>query len=44
VPAVFDGQTATAAVALALLLNLAFGSVPAVRAARLDPIVALRTE
>jgi ABC-type antimicrobial peptide transport system permease subunit len=44
VPALFDGPNAALAVSVALLLNLAFASVPAVRAARLDPIVALRTE
>lgn len=44
VPALYDVPNAVLAVTMALLLNLAFGSVPAVRAARLDPIVALRTE
>jgi putative ABC transport system permease protein len=44
VPALFDVPNAMLAVTVALLLNLAFASVPAVRAARLDPIVALRTE
>jgi putative ABC transport system permease protein len=43
-PLVLDATNATIAMAVALVLNVAFASLPAVRAARLDPIVALRYE
>jgi len=41
-PFVFDGGNAALALAAAILINLAFVSWPARRAARLDPIAALR--
>lgn len=43
-PLVLDTTNAAIAVVVALFLNVAFASLPAVRAARLDPIVALRAE
>ncbi|MCK6370568.1 MAG: ABC transporter permease, partial [Gammaproteobacteria bacterium] len=43
-PFVFERVTALAALAMALVLNLAFASWPALRAARLDPIQALQHE
>lgn len=43
-PFVFDRANALLALALALLLNLLFASGPALRAARLDPIRALKHE
>jgi putative ABC transport system permease protein len=43
-PFVFDGGNALLALAMALLLNLVFASWPAIRAARLDPIQALKHE
>lgn len=43
-PFVFDQRNAGQALGLALALNLAFASWPALRAARLDPIQALRHE
>jgi len=43
-PFVFDRANAWLAVGVALLLNLAFASWPALRAARLDPIKALQHE
>jgi putative ABC transport system permease protein len=43
-PFVFDGGNAVLALAVACLLNLAFASWPALRAARMDPIQALRHE
>jgi ABC-type antimicrobial peptide transport system permease subunit len=41
---VFERSTAIASMASALLLNLAFAAWPAFRAARLDPIRALKHE
>jgi putative ABC transport system permease protein len=43
-PFVFDGANASLALGMALVLNLVFASWPAVRAARLDPIRALKHE
>lgn len=43
-PFVFEGGAAVLALAAALLLNLLFASWPALRAAQLDPIRALRHE
>lgn len=43
-PFVFEGGNALLALAMALVLNLVFASWPAVRAARLDPIRALKHE
>jgi putative ABC transport system permease protein len=43
-PFVFETGTAALALAAALLLNLLFASWPALRAARMDPIVAPRHE
>jgi putative ABC transport system permease protein len=43
-PFVFDGGNALLALVMALLLNLVFASWPAIRAARLDPIQALKHE
>lgn len=43
-PFVFDGVNAGLALAVAFLLNLLFASWPAIRAARLDPIHALKHE
>jgi putative ABC transport system permease protein len=43
-PLVIDGGNAAVALALAILLNLLFASWPALRAARMDPIRALRHE
>jgi putative ABC transport system permease protein len=43
-PFVFERGNALAALAMALLLNLIFASWPALRAARLDPIRALKHE
>jgi putative ABC transport system permease protein len=43
-PFVFDRSTAVASMASALLLNLVFAAWPASRAARLDPIQALKHE
>jgi putative ABC transport system permease protein len=43
-PLVVDTTNAAIAVVVALVLNLVFVSLPALRAARLDPIVALRYE
>jgi putative ABC transport system permease protein len=43
-PPVFDGTAAASALATALALNLVFAAWPALRAAKLDPIAALRHE
>ena len=43
-PFVFDGGAATLAIGAALLVNIAFSTWPAYRAARLDPVVALQHE
>ncbi len=43
-PFVFDRTNAVLAMAIALVINLLFASWPAIRAARLDPIWALRHE
>ncbi|GMW06898.1 MAG: ABC transporter permease [Gammaproteobacteria bacterium] len=43
-PFIFEGGNALAALAMALVLNLVFASWPALRAARLDPIRALKHE
>ena len=43
-PFVFDGGMAMVALAVALFLNLLFASWPALRAARMDPIRALKHE
>lgn len=43
-PIVFDGGNALLAVGLASFLNLSFALLPAEKAARLDPLVALRHE
>lgn len=43
-PFVFDAGNAMLALGMALLLNLVFASWPAIRAARLDPIRALKHE
>ncbi len=43
-PFIFETGNALLALAMALLLNLVFASWPAIRAARLDPIPALRHE
>lgn len=43
-PFIFDGGNALLALAMALVLNLLFASWPALRAARMDPIQALRHE
>ena len=44
VPFVFEGGNALFALGMALVLNLVFASWPAIRAARLDPIRALKHE
>lgn len=44
VPFVFDGGNAALALGLALAINVLFAAWPALRAARLDPIAALRHE
>jgi len=43
-PFVFEGANALLALGMALILNLVFASWPAIRAARLDPIHALKHE
>ena len=43
-PFTFDTGAAALALGLALLLNFVFASWPALRAARLDPVMALRHE
>jgi putative ABC transport system permease protein len=44
IPTIFDARAALSALASALLLNLTFSSWPAYRAARLDPVLALKHE
>jgi len=43
-PFVFDRGAATLAIGSALAVNLVFSTWPALRAARLDPVVALKHE
>jgi putative ABC transport system permease protein len=43
-PFIFEGGNALLALGMALILNLVFASWPAVRAARMDPIRALKHE
>ena len=43
-PLVFDRSNALLALSMALALNFIFTSWPALRAARLDPIIALQHE
>jgi ABC-type antimicrobial peptide transport system permease subunit len=43
-PFIFDSGNALLALGMALVLNLIFASWPAIRAARLDPIRALKHE
>jgi putative ABC transport system permease protein len=43
-PFVFDLQNALLALGMAVVLNFVFASWPAIRAARMDPIEALRHE
>jgi ABC-type antimicrobial peptide transport system permease subunit len=43
-PVVFDGSAAELAVSSALVVNVAFSTLPATRAAQLDPASALKHE